>query len=119
MPLTCAMGLGLRKFAESNIAIIATLMQSRTATVLQRMVPPWVRQNPQHFHAATAALTPCMNLMCASTVTKEKKMKLFHVNAASSEKNQSLSSVMSVKQILTMLLRIQVGTLILNPVTQI
>ena len=77
------MGLGLRKFAESNTAIIATLMPPRPATALLKMDPPWVRQNPQHFHAAIAALTPCTNLMCARIVTKEEKMKLFHAKGAS------------------------------------
>ena len=84
--MTSAMALVLRNFAESNTA---ELMPLRTATIMQRMVPPWVHQNPQHFHAATAALTPCTNLMCASIVIKEQKMKLLTANAASSD--QSLS----------------------------
>ena len=84
------MALVLRKFAESNTAIIATLMPPRPVTVLLRMGPPWVHRNPQHFHAAIADLTLCTNLMCASIVTKEQKMKLFHANAASSDQSRSL-----------------------------
>ena len=78
--MTSAMALVLRNFAESNTA---ELMPLRIPTVPLRMVPPWVRQNPQHFHAATAALTLCTNLLCASIVTKEEKMKLFHAKGAS------------------------------------
>ena len=99
--MTSAMALGLRNFAESNTAI---RMPLGTATVLLRSVPPWVRQNLQHFPAATAALTLCTNLMYASIVIKEEKMKLFHANAASSDQSRSLSSVMSAKQILLMML---------------
>ena len=78
------MALGLRNFAESNIAISTTLMPLRTPTVPLGTVPPWVHQNPRHFHAATAALTPCTNLMCARIVTKEqKKTKLFYAKDAS------------------------------------
>ena len=99
--MTSAMALGLRNFAESNTAI---RMPLRTATALLKTVPPWVHRNPQHFHAATAALAPCTTHMCASTVTKEQKMKLFHANAASSDQSRSLSSVMSVKQTLLMML---------------
>ena len=74
--MTCVMALVLRNFAESNIAMLMPT----------RMVLPWVHQNPQHFHAATAALTPCTNLMRARFVTKEqKKMKLFHAKDANSE----------------------------------
>ena len=79
-PMTSAMALGSRNFAESNTAM---LMPPRTATVRLGTVLPWVLQNPRHFHAAIAALTPCTNLMSARIVTKEKKMKLFHANAAS------------------------------------
>ena len=75
--MTSAMALGLKNFAESNTAMLMP----------PRMVPPWVHQNPQHFHAAIAALAPCTTLMCASIATKElKKKKLLHAKAASSEK---------------------------------
>ena len=52
-PVTCVMALVLRNFANSNIAM---QMPRRTATVLLRVVPPWVHQNPQHFPAAIASL---------------------------------------------------------------
>ena len=100
--MTSAMALGLRNFAESNTA---ELMPLRIPTVPLRMVPPWVLQNPQYFHAAIAAQAPCTTLMYASIVTKEqKKMKLFPAKDANSEeKSQSLSSAMLVNLILLML----------------
>ena len=72
--LSCVMALVLRNFANSNTAM---LMPRRTATVLLRVVPPWVHQNPQHFPVAIAAPAPCTTLMYASIVTKELKKKNF------------------------------------------